>query len=521
MTKDTHINRNTRHLQTKEIATLVILLGWLLLNLLTLTKHPVPMCDEANYGVVAYQFATHGVFTSPIHGISGPNAINITSVGRLLAVGESLLFAIFGVTLYVARLYNMLAWGGCVCFVYLIARRLYSHNVGLLSALLFGIPIWTFARWRLARPEAWTTLALSLAFWLYLRLREQPTFWRAFVVGLAGILALDYHMIAIFFLPSYGLLIIWTSWQRRNWSIVAGFVVGAMVGAVYFILAHAYPDASVAYRGWFVSVPDVHTYRVSVGGIATTFFPWLWQDFFTAYRGLAGVETTIVLAGIAIALSRRRQNEGALLFIYLGGLVLFAAIYADKTWLQISLWIPFMSIMGVRFIQAAAEWLHTRFSRIPIITFAYLLLAPWLVLNILGEAWLLRGSWNSDWEGALDQMRALAPPDAGIWGQESWWYMYPDGRFLSQLALRGQLRGEEDGIISETELLRFFLDNGIDHLIVLEDYHCHATTLTPPSFTVEEAADRYCNQVGSVDGFFSESGGISTARVYRCDFAGP
>jgi hypothetical protein len=506
----------------QEIATLVILAVWLLFNVLTLTKYPVPMCDEANYAVVGYQFARHGVFTAPIHGVGDSDALNAATVGRLWAVGQAMLFWAFGVSLYAARLYNVFAWIGCVVLVYAIARRLHNHHFGLLSALTFGFSVWVLMRWRLARPDAWAALMLLAMFWAYLRLRDNPTFWKAFGLSLVGLLALDFYAAGpLFFIPIYGLLVLWDAYRRREWRNVIGFGVGAVVGVVLLVIARAYPDPAVAFQRWFGRTLNTHIQGVGGGEFQILVgLRWLWRNFVERYGLPLAVESVLTLAGIIIAIRERRQDEVTLLWVYLGGLVLFTLFYADKGWMHGAMWSPFMAMMITRVVWWVAGRLGALWSQFSQAALASVLLAPWLVLNAAGGVWLVASSWGSDWPGAIRAMRELIPPDSDIWAKESWWFGYPEARLVSQLGLRRWVNGDDDGIVTEAELVDFFHQNSVDYLILEDDFHCHALTLTPPSFTLQEAITRYCTEVGSIEGYFSEAEGVrtTTARAYQCRF---
>ncbi len=506
----------------QKIVTLVILAGWLVFNLLTLTKYPVPMCDEANYAVVGYQLARHGAFTAPIHGAGDVDALNAATVGRLWAVGQALLFTLFGFSLYVARLYNMLAWLGCAWLVYVIARRLYGADFGVLAALAFGLSVWVFLRWRLARPDAWAALMLLVMFWSYLRMRERPTFWRAFGLGLVGMLALDFYLAGpLFFLPVYGLLVLWDAYKRREWRIVLGFGAGAIIGAIFFVGAHAYPDAAAAYQRWFGRVLDTHVQGVGSSELQVTGgLRWLWRNFVTRYGLPLAAESGLALAGVVIALRKPLPNERALLGIYLGSLGLFALFYADKGWMHGAMWSPFMAMMIVRAVWSVGRVLGERWRHISHGVLASVLLAPWLVVNVVAAVWLVIGSWHADWPGGVRAMHALIPPDSSLWAKESWWFAYPEARFVSQLGLRRWERADADGIMTEAELVGFFRQNSVDYLILEDDFHCHALTPAPPGFTLLEVIGQYCTEIGSVEGDFSEAEGvrITTARAYQCDF---
>jgi hypothetical protein len=506
----------------QKIVTLAILAGWLVFNLLTLLKYPVPMCDEANYAVVGYQLARHGAFTAPIHGVGDTDALNATTVGRLWAAGQALLFTLFGFGLYAARLYNMLAWIGCVGLVYVVARRLYDDRMGMLAALTFGLSVWVFLRWRLARPDAWAALMLLVMFWAYLRVRERPTFWRGFGLGLVGLLALDFYPAGpLFFLPVYGLLVLWDAYKRREWRPVLGFGAGAFIGAIYFVGAHAYPDPAVAYQRWFGRVLGTRVQGVGEDGSQLIgSLRWLWRNFVTRYGLPLAAESGLALAGIVVALRKPRPNEGALLGVYLGSLGLFALFYGDKGWMHGAMWSPLVAMMIVRAVWAAAGWLVERWGHFSRAALASGLLAPWLALNVAGGAWLVAGSWHADWPEAVQAMHALIPPDSGLWAKESWWFAYPEARFVSQLGLRRWVRADADGLVTEAEMVSFFRQNGVDYLILEDDFHCHALTPTPPSFTLRETIARYCTEIGQVEGDFSEAEGVrtTTARAYRCDF---
>jgi|GEM_PF-4350513 len=507
-----NIGRNTK------LILCVILAGWFCFNALTLTEYPVPMQDEAHYSVISYQFARYGTFSSPIHGGLAYQDINYSYSGRLWSLGLSILIATLGGSLFASRLYNLLAWMACCVLVYVIARRLYRREIGVLAALIMAFSTSAFVRFRMLRPDPWAGFAVLSLFWSTLYFRDRPNFKRSFVLGIACLLVLDVYINTAFFLPACGLFVLWIAFSRRDMRPVLGFGLGALLTAAGIILARLYPDAYAAYYQWWLMVPALQRMRVAIGnfGPAST-GRWFWDYFVVANRGLSGVESLLALVGIGVAVRQRQADEVWLVAFYLTSLLLFGVFYSDKGWPHIAMWMPFLFMMAARALSKASEMVAARLQ-VTHPSQAPALVTPWLIVNLLAGLWLVYSHRTNDWPATARAVQALVPERAGLLAEGEWWFAHQEGPFTSSLSLFTLQFLNPDGVVSEQELVAYLRQNEVEYILLEAQSPYTLNILAPPSITVIELVDQYCLPTGTVDGYFTEGYRQATATIYRCNF---
>ncbi len=135
-----------------------------------------------------------------------------------------LLYKVFGIHLWVARISNLALFAASVLLIYQIAKLLFSERVGLLAAFLFSIYPTSIYSIALITDEH-----LFLPLWylgLYLLLREvrgrrvrYALFWYGLVFGYATMIRT--HSIFMPFVVAFAYLLMKNSWKR----IVTAFLV--------------------------------------------------------------------------------------------------------------------------------------------------------------------------------------------------------------------------------------------------------------------------------------------------------
>jgi hypothetical protein len=170
-------------------------------------------------------------------------ALSIGHHPPLLPMVLAASFAVFGASVWAARLVTFALVLLSVVLLYLVTRRLYDAVVAGWACLLFATQPYLggFAQSVLSEPLA---IALVLAAMFYLvRFRESSRAYHYFLFVAAAILSLTARQLAIFLFPAYALLLVldgtWRHMRQRTillWT-AAGLTACLVVGIATLILS--------------------------------------------------------------------------------------------------------------------------------------------------------------------------------------------------------------------------------------------------------------------------------------------
>lgn len=480
------------------LVTWIILGGWLVYHLLTLGLYRYVKCDEGNYAAVAYQFLQTGQYTLPIGPTAAPSHANMAAVGRLFATGEAFALWIGGPHLYTVRAYTLVAWGLTAILLYLIGRRLHGEETGALAALAYGLSVSSYVRSHIARPDGWAAAIVVATYWLYLRAKEKPSFWRVCLIGLVGVLAIDFYAVAVYFiLPMALLVLIQFGLRQRRFRLLLAYGLGVLVGGVFFVAVHAYPDAASAYQVFLRVAANPH-YNPTASSLASTLSAAAWwlRDFlWEGNRHMAAMETLLAIGGALIAAHRRIPGGREITTLICLSLLPFVLLFHDKQWSHLIFWLPFGALWIAMGGAEAARWLSARIGRRLSGT---VLLAPWLALNVAAGLYLGYTHRTHDFEAHLAEIREMIPPGATYMGRGIYWFAYPgESRFLHELALTWLRQQYPDGVDAQT-LDSFLRDEGVEYLILDDGFECTQPFLQPPNATLAGWAEANCVLVGYI-----------------------
>ncbi|MEW5994552.1 MAG: glycosyltransferase family 39 protein, partial [Candidatus Zixiibacteriota bacterium] len=141
-----------------------------------------------------------------------------------------LLYALFGASLWVARVFGLLVGLASILMTYLIGRKLFSPTVGLLAALLHSLfPVMIYFESELLLDPTFTLL-LQLSVFQFLIWREKKTISSALRLGLLLGLACITRPTALVFAPAVILSILFglRSWRQRLFHVLV-FGMGTLV----------------------------------------------------------------------------------------------------------------------------------------------------------------------------------------------------------------------------------------------------------------------------------------------------
>ena len=145
---------------------------------------------------------------------------------------------------FAAKSIFAIAFIGAYTFMFLLGRKLWGSEGGLLSGVFYSFAPYhaldSYVRGDVS--ELWALMFFPAIFWATLRLKEKPNLKRALVLGLffAG-LVLSHNLSAMIFAPPLGIFAAILFFRNRDFKSAKTFVLGIFMGillsAFYFLPA--------------------------------------------------------------------------------------------------------------------------------------------------------------------------------------------------------------------------------------------------------------------------------------------
>ena len=148
--------------------------------------------------------------------------------------------------------------GGWLLFS--LGYKLYGAQVGLLSATLylFSLTLWVS---HVVRPDAWVNAASIASFLLFWLTKESRNRWLAFILGIFLAVAVDIYIVAIYSSIAIALAMLIEFRQRFDWVILRYFIIGGLIGIIYWLAFQLFPNPVDMIAGW-----QGHLSAIGVGG---------------------------------------------------------------------------------------------------------------------------------------------------------------------------------------------------------------------------------------------------------------
>jgi len=415
------LEKMTAHLRNAFIFAVGILFFF---NLLFLQTYPLPSCDEATYASNADAVLKRGNFGLTIWNVPEPfgRDQNMVHMGRLAALGESLLFRIAGVSLFAARLYSLIAWILSIFLIYQIGKRFWDSSIGAAASLLFAASFKSFFSGHLGRPDIWATTAILVATFAALEIFTKPksSFGFYILAGGVAVIPFDYHANGLWFLGAFCLTLFFVEgWQKQNWRGIFSYGVGVVVGGLLWGLTHFLPSPA---QSWYqlTTGHNLSSY-FSLTHNLVIFLDWL-RDSSWAFGGLTGLLDLIIAAGgMLIALYTPGRANRALLSITFISLLAFAVFMGQKFVVYGILWLPFTCLLGALAVKNLTQRLFSRIH-IPAETMLAMFVATYCVINIGVSSWLAYRVLQSDFPIMSERVQQSVPAGARVLADPIWWW---------------------------------------------------------------------------------------------------
>jgi 4-amino-4-deoxy-L-arabinose transferase-like glycosyltransferase len=267
---------------------------------------PVPDTDEAMTLQVPYEMLNRGKLAFPMFHYLGGNIENVWhSYTPVFFLALSGFQKVFGWGLVEGRAFNLATAALLLVMLYLVGRRLFGWQVGLIAVVfVISDPVF-FARARLVRNDMLAATFGLLAFYLYDLAEEKRSKWLYIASGFAAGAGVMCHTNLIYMLAVIFALML----GKRGWQIIKSsslylFAAGAFAAMAYEILYDL-----IDYRNFLLQnrKDDVHFRILEPAGWLHNIIeePQRYIDWYNA-RGLkfapgpALLQVLLILAAAAI-----------------------------------------------------------------------------------------------------------------------------------------------------------------------------------------------------------------------------
>ena len=498
---------------------LTITVLWFTINLPSLITYPAPYSDESQIGGMSAQYLQSGGFHTTIY---GEKSIEVYKNWRLYTVGLAGVFRIWGIGLAQARIFS---WVGVLVggwLLFSLGYKLYGAQVGLLSATLYLFSLRTLWVSHVVRPDAWVnaaSIAIFLLFWLT---KESRNRWLAFILGIFLAVAVDIYIVAIYSSIAIALAMLIEFRQRFDWVILRYFIIGGLIGIIYWLAFQLFPNPVDMIAGW-----QGHLSAIGVGGNSLASMISNMPSSIIAlikvgvigHSRLGMIEAIYILGGLIILAIRRRETDK---FLLIGWVVLgIGQVVPYKgLWHLVDL-LPLFSITVATGAESIGGWLAARFQQTIFFSrhYAFLIAGVLIAGFIFGGVSINNRNRLLNYEQYVGELRQLVPPNSSILGEGTWWWGFQHFQFTAEEYLRSNnMRGE----IPDSDIIRAVITERRVNVILIDEYlSFHPTPFEPDLY---DALVTYttlnCRLEGVVElyGYGVEYGGpaIKRTQVFIC-----
>jgi 4-amino-4-deoxy-L-arabinose transferase-like glycosyltransferase len=218
---------------------------------------PLPDSDESMMLQISYEMLNHGKLAFPMKRFYGGNIENAWhSLTPIAFVTLSGFLKLFGWGLVQGRAYNLITSVLMLLMLYLLARKLFSWQVGLTAVVLIISDPLFLARSRLLRYDLLAAAFALLAFYLYEKAEESEGKWYYVGSGLAAGAGVMSHTNVLYILAVIAaLMLLEDRWKLFRKGKLYLFGAGALAAMGYEIVF-----ALVDYKNFLLQTrkDDVH-----------------------------------------------------------------------------------------------------------------------------------------------------------------------------------------------------------------------------------------------------------------------
>lgn len=364
--QDKRLILNRHHLI---IAATVWIIGWLIVNLFTLTLYPAITCDETFYGKTAQLFKDGLLSDTPW---PNPGWLFFLPHGRTAWFVQSIGITLFDTTLFGVRFYSLVGWLLSIVLSVVIGKQYTgSEKVGFWAGGLVSISWLGFYAGHHARPDMLAAAGIAgLLAWLPFILRHQQN-WPFLAFGFALTFLLDLHFNLLHFIWPLTLLMLINLLRERRWWQASYLLLGMFAAGLVLIWIHIGPAMGYFSNQIFTDFNHVaHEYvridseQTSLWDMARSFGHFWWQYYGAFARWLSYPQAILFLLGTIWAIVKPTLQ----LHRWLGWIIILSSLsylIINGNYQIINyamLWLPLYMVVAVAAIFSTFEenpWLSS------------------------------------------------------------------------------------------------------------------------------------------------------------------
>jgi 4-amino-4-deoxy-L-arabinose transferase-like glycosyltransferase len=426
---------------------LSLLLLFFLTSLPYLNIFPKTWMDEAWDSTTAYSFQNDGTFrnvtlVSPEWGNQDVHFLQPRIFSNIVTAP---FFSLFGLGVVQGRLASVLAGAFAVVGTYMLARTMGSFFFASICSIFLILDNLFFVTTRTIRPEIFVTALVIWAF--YLLINAGTDFKKLFTGGLLlGVSLYTHPNAALALLALLMIVFVQISWREYG-RVLIPLLLGLAIGVLPYALYVLAQDGANHFRDFWLQIhqrADVLTDTRAYLKTAFVLEIERYQSYiFFPYRLLIFL---IQLAALAFAFYERREkfNRAALIFVMVH-ILLFPVLISNKTPRYMTVLMPILVILVMRMIWSMAGWKfnnspHEAFNSISKLSRSTVIplgLALILFANqAAGNAWAMWQSRQCDFPTLAEQMRVIVPADSKVWGPMTFWLIFYDYHYRTQITIK-------------------------------------------------------------------------------------
>jgi 4-amino-4-deoxy-L-arabinose transferase-like glycosyltransferase len=449
-----------------DVAVVVLVLLYLVVLMPGLTRWPPLINDE---GREANLFWAAARVDPTVERMNAHRGFSTWGNGGLQGATAAVIFRLFGLGVFQARLTSLL-WGGLLLLlVYWLGRRYWNRSVGLAAAVLLAVSNPFLVATHTLRPDVQVAAIVLGALWLSecsLDAATRRPLMFAFLAGLLLGLVVDTHPNGLAFFPLVGLVFPlrqgWRTFLRRRevWVFGAGIVAAAL----YYLSVRFLPDPAgfIAGLNYWVGVDKAPPAARASGGILARLGTMIVNEYFryVDYYAEEQLELAVVLLGLAGGAWMAVRGSYPARLIWFGLLfacAFFVVAVSTKSRYYMLLTYPLYLLLLARVLEQAAHWIVARLPlardgegglesslsavQIKVRAVAGVLLAVLVVAVTVWPLKLEERAWDNyiqarryragqEYTQLTNQLRELAGPGARILAPPVYWVGMADHPYV-------------------------------------------------------------------------------------------
>jgi 4-amino-4-deoxy-L-arabinose transferase-like glycosyltransferase len=381
--------------------------------------------DESWLSSGAWTLVHEGRIRSTIFPASPRYTVDVSPPVHTISMAAA--FAAFGPGPAQARLVSAAAGLGLVVVVFLLGCEIQGPLCGAIAALLVATDTFLVIAARTARPEAATALLSWLAILLYYRGTRHNSWKLLLCSGLAAGVGMATHPLALPFVASIGLFLVFrygpAVWRRPlAWAFVCGAGLAVLPYATW-----CFSDAAhiASFRDVYLAkaAESFHDRLIGEADRWGDFIGLSTQRVSIPVRIPVRLHIAVILAAAFVFLFRRRRDVAMSMTLILLLNVLWWLYMVNKGPRYLALISPIFAVILGYLVASGKGYRGRRLT----IGLCSLVLATQVAANAF---WIYRYR-SADYSAVTRQLRQIVPPGASVYGATTFWMALYDRTYYA------------------------------------------------------------------------------------------